>query len=174
MGIFKIDADQLGWVNGPEDDPYDYCLHGRVDVQVGTEIFGDFGTVSATALYLLKSLEEDKIMGQGIQMIPCCGHFLMANEDLSEVEILGCPNGIDWSVVHEGGWVKIILPSGKEERIGFLDYQAEAFRFADKIEAYYNSCKPKLFPEAEFDDFNQKGYTAFWREWHRRRNKGND
>lgn len=170
MGIFKIDADQLGWVNGPEDDPYDYCLHGRVTVQVGEETFDDFGTVSATALYLLKSLEEDKLIDQDIQMIPCCGHFLMADEDLSQVEIMGCPYGTDWSVIHEDGGVKIILPSGAEERIGFSDYQTEVFRFADKIEAYYHSCKPKLFPGAEVDDFELKGYTAFWNEWHRRRN----
>ena len=33
-------------------------------VQVGTNSFDDDGTVSATALYLLKSLKEDKIMAQ--------------------------------------------------------------------------------------------------------------
>ena len=90
MGTFKIDADQFQWINGPEDDPNDLCLHGHVMVQVGTNSFDDDGTVSATALYLLKSLKEDKIMNRyDIQMIPCCGHFLIANADRSEVTISG-------------------------------------------------------------------------------------
>jgi len=92
----------------------------------------------------------------------------MANEDLSEVTIMGCINGTNWSVIHDSGKIKIILPSGEEEEVDFHDYQAKVFRFADKIEAYYKSCKPKIMPE---DEFYQNGYTAFCNEWHRRRNE---
>lgn len=169
MGIFKIDADGLEWINGPEDDPNDYCLHGHVTVQVGTTVFDDYGTVSATALYLLKSLKEDRALkGNDVQMIPCCGHFLIPNDDLSEVQILGCNDGTDWSILHENNKVRIILPSGVEESVDFSDYKAEVFRFADKIEAYYKSCKPKIIPK---DEFHKNGYTAFWNEWHRRRDE---
>ncbi|MDE6259837.1 MAG: hypothetical protein K2M42_03090 [Oscillospiraceae bacterium] len=168
MGVFKIDADQFQWINGPEDDPNDLCLHGHVMVQVGANFFEDVGTVSATALYLLKSLEKDKIMSRyDIQMIPCCGHFLIANGDLSEVTISGCDTGTDWSILHSDGGIKIILPFGAEEQVAFPDYQAEVFRFADKIEAYYKACQPKVIPE---DEFSKNGYAAFWNEWHRRRN----
>ena len=169
MGTFKIDADQFQWINGPEDDPNDLCLHGHVMVQVGTNSFDDDGTVSATALYLLKSLKEDKIMNRyDIQMIPCCGHFLIANADRSEVTISSCDTGTDWSVIHSDGGIKIILPSGVEEQVDFADYKAEVFRFADKVEAYYKSCQPKVLPENEF---SKNGYIAFWNEWHRRRNE---
>lgn len=169
MGIFKIDADQFSWIEGPEDDPHDLCLHGHVMVQIGNHSFDDFGTVSATALYLLKSLTEDRMMNQDdIQMIPCCGFFWIPNADLSEVTIIGCDYGTDWSIIHCDGGVKITLPSGAEEQVDLSDYKAEVFRFVDKIEAYYNSCQPKIVPE---DEFSRNGYVAFWNEWHRRRNE---
>lgn len=172
MGIFKIDVDQFKWINGMKDDPYDLCLHGHVMVQVGIHFFEDVGTVSATALYLLKSLKEDKIMSRyDIQMIPCCGHFLIANADLTEVTISGCDIGTDWSILHNDGGIKIVLPSGVEEQVDFSDYKMEVFRFADKVEAYYKSCQPKIIPE---DNFSKNGYEAFWNEWHKRRNEQKD
>ena len=70
-----------------------------------------------------------------IQMVPCCGHFLIANKDLSEVTISGCDNGLDWSVVHENGGVKLALPSG-EEWVPLQEYQRAVIRFEDKVEAY--------------------------------------
>ncbi len=169
MGTFHIDADRFSWICGPEDDPDDLCLHGHVTVQIGDTILEDDGTVSATALYLLKTLTEDKVMDRNdIQMIPCCGFFLIANQDLSQVCISGCDNGTDWSTIHEGDRVRLILPSGQEETVELSEYREEVFRFADKIEAYYLSCKPKNIPKDEFD---RNGWTAFWNEWHRRRGK---
>ena len=104
MGTFKIDVDEFSWIGGAEDDPSDRCLHGRVTVQIGQTVLQDVGTVSATALYLLKSLSEDKLMNDSsIQMIPCCGFFMIANPGLTEVSIIGCDTGTDWSVIHEDG-----------------------------------------------------------------------
>ena len=141
MGIFKIRADDFSWITGKEDDPTDRCLHGHVTVQIGQTVLEDDGTVSATALYLLKSLTEDKIMNDScIQMIPCCGFFMLANPSLTEVTIIGCDSGTDWSVIHEDGRVKLVLESGETEYVDFADYQAEVFRFADSIENFYRSC----------------------------------
>ena len=71
MGIFKIKADKFEWIGGAADDPQDLCLHGHVTVQFGDTVLEDIGTVSATALYLLKTLTEDKVMAyHDIQMIP--------------------------------------------------------------------------------------------------------
>lgn len=167
MGVFKIDVDDFEWIGGVKDDPQDLCLHGRVTVRIGNTILEDTGTVSATALYLLKTLTEDKIMAyHDIQMIPCCGHFLIANQDLTEVQISGCDTGTDWSTVHEGENVKIILPSGQEEMISLTEYKEEVFHFADKVEAFYKDCTQKEIPSSEF---RRNGYIAFWNEWHRRR-----
>lgn len=166
MGTFKISVDRFSWICGPEDDPDDRCLHGHVAVQIGENVMEGDGTVSATALYLLKSLKEDKRMSpHSIQMVPCCGFFLIANEELSEVSIDGCDNGMDWSVVHEDAGVRLILPSGESELVSVQDYREEVVRFADKVERYYRSCLPKTIPENEFD---RNGYIAFWNEWYRR------
>ena len=167
MSKFKIEVDNFTWINGETDDPQDLCLHGHVTVQIGDTVLEDTGTVSATALYLLKTLTQDKVMAEyDIQMIPCCGHFLIANKDLTEVEILGCNTGTDWSTIHDGDCVKIVLPSGQTEIIELAEYRDEVFRFADKVEAYYQSCAPKILP---VDDFGRNGYIAFWNEWNRRR-----
>ncbi|MDE7477213.1 MAG: hypothetical protein K2M91_04555 [Lachnospiraceae bacterium] len=166
MSGFKIDGDHFAWINGEADDPKDLCLHGDVTAVIGDECFTDECTVSATALYLLKTLTEDHVIWEDNQMMPCCGHFIIPNDDLSEVTIVGCPNGIDWSVIHEGASVKLITESGKETVVPVKDYAKKVFRFADKVEAYYQLCSPKIISENEF---YQNGYTAFWNEWHRRR-----
>ena len=163
--MFKIDATDFEWIDGLEDDPDDLCLHGKVTAHIGNEILEDWGTVSSTALYLLKTLTRDHAAGTENQMIPCCGHFLIASEDLSEVEISGCPYGTDWTVEHIDGGVRIITESGKHTTVSMEQYRAEVFCFADKVESYYASCAPKR----PWDDFMQRGYTAFWNEWKRRR-----
>ena len=168
MSTFKIDVDNFEWIGGAKDDPQDLCLHGHVTVHIGNTVLDDTGTVSATALYLLKTLTEDKIMTEyDIQMIPCCGHSLLAKDDLTSVTILGCDTGTDWSTIHDGENVKIILPSGQEETITLTDYKEEVSRFADKVEAFYKSCTQKILPDDEID---RNGYIAFWNEWRKRRN----
>ena len=170
MGIFKIKADRFEWIGGAKDDPQDRCLHGHVTVQFGETVIEDCGTVSATALYLLKTLSEDKLMQPyDIQMIPCCGHFLIANQDLTEVQISGCDNGTDWSTIHEGDCVRFILPSGQEEVVSLREYQYEVLAFADSVKRFYDACTPKEIPT---DPFDRNGYMAFWNEWKRRYNEG--
>ena len=170
MGIFKIKADRFEWIGGVADDPQDLCLHGRVTVQFGDTVVEDTGTVSATALYLLKTLAEDKVMApHDIQMIPCCGHFLIANAELTEVQISGCDTGTDWSTIHEGDMVRLILPSGQEEVVALREYQYKVLDFAKSVKKFYDACTPKEIPKDEFD---RNGYTAFWNEWQRRYNDG--
>ena len=170
MGIFKIKADKFEWIGGAADDPQDRCLHGHVTVQFGDTVLEDTGTVSATALYLLKTLTEDKVMARhDIQMIPCCGHFLIANNELTEVQISGCDTGTDWSTIHEGNTVRLFLPSGQEEVVTLREYRYAVLDFADSVKRFYDACIPKEIPEDEFD---RNGYTAFWNEWQRRYNEG--
>lgn len=168
MLTFKIDANNFKWINGSEDDPKDLCLHGDAVSIIGEEIFKYSCTVSSTALYLLKTLTEDHIMGKDNQMLPCCGNTIIANKELSDVSICGCNNGIDWTVIHEGNTVKLITESGKETVVSMKDYEQEVFRFADRVEAFYKSCSPKILPD---DDFDRNGYIAFWNEWHQRRGR---
>ena len=169
MGTFKIDATDFVWINGEQDDPEDRCLHGHAAAVIGGRTLEYDCTVSAAALYLLKTLTEDHVRGKDNQLLPCCGFFLIANDDLTNVSIVGCDSGVDWSVLHEGDQVRLVLEDGTQEVVALEDYRDEVFRFADKVEAFYRACTPKKLPEDEFD---RNGYLAFWNEWRRRRGLG--
>ena len=169
MTNFNITADNFAWITGAADDPEDKCLHGHVTVTIGGKTFEANGTVSATALYLLKSLTEDHIPADhDLQMVPCCGHFYIASEDLMTVTILGCDTGLDWTIRHDGRTVLLTAPDGTEESVPYSDYLYKVCRFADKVERYYDQCSPKVIRDDEFD---RNGYTAFWNEWYRRYNE---
>lgn len=93
MRQFRIEAANLHWIDDPVNDPDDLCLHGDAVAYIGDrKLEYQECTVSAAALYLLKTLTENHIINQDNQMIPCCGHFLMANDDQTEVTIVGCPS----------------------------------------------------------------------------------
>lgn len=165
--MFAIDVDHLSWINDNADDAQDLCAHGHATAYIGNEKFEYDATVSATALLLLKSLSENHIMDVEEQMMPCCGFSIYARDNiLDTVDIIGCPNGIDWSVIHEGNDIKIVTASGKETIVEKAEYQQIVFNFADKVEAFYKRCSAKILPE---DAIDRDGYIAFWNEWHRRR-----
>ena len=169
--MFHISADNLHWIDGTEDDIDDLCLHGHATARIGNEIFEfDDATVSATGLYLLKSLTCDHIMGKEIQMLPCCGHNIYANETMDKVDIWGCDHGIDWTVLHSGRIVELITISGRHTFLPLAIYQNEVWQFADKIEAFYQRCSGKILPS---DQTDRDGYLTFWKEWHRRRGQHN-
>ena len=168
MEPFSLDAGAFCWINGETDDPEDLCLHGHAAARIAGETVEFDCAVSAAALYLLKSLTEDHILGQGEQFFPCCGFFCVADEAGENVEIVGCDNGADWTLRHEGENVRLILPDGKEQVVPLADYRAQVFAFADKVEGYYRRCAPKVLPE---DEFGRRGFLAFWREWRRRRGR---
>lgn len=164
--MFRITADNLGWIDGRKDNCEDLCLHGHAVVCIGERKLEYEAALSAAALYLLKSLTENHILNQDNQMLPCCGFFLIADDKLENVVISGCPNGIDWSVIHDGENVRLILEDGSETVVPFDEYKKQVFEFADKIEDFYKSSLPRNLPKDEFD---RNGYIAFWNEWHRRR-----
>lgn len=167
MGKFLIDATSLCWIDGSVDNADDLCLHGHATAYIGNERLEFDATVSATALYLLKTLTEEHIIHEDNQMLPCCGHFYIPDENLENVAIIGCDSGIDWTVKHSGKNVILILDSGAETTVPLEEYKREVYQFADKIENYYKLCSPKNMPS---DEFTRNGYIAFWNEWHRRRN----
>ena len=160
--MFSIEVSNLHWMEGPKQAE-DLCLHGNVVAVIGDEVLKyDNATVSSTALYLLKSVKENHKIYESNQMLPCCGFFMIANETLSKVDICGCPNGVDWSVLHENDDVILITEAGKRTVIPIDEYRKTVFAFADLIESFYKSAEDKIIPEDEFD---LNGYVAFWNEW---------
>lgn len=168
---FSILYEDFGWINGDKDAPEDLCLHGMVHVLIGAEGFAYPCCASASALRMLKTLTEDhEVTNTGEQMLPCCGHFMLAGEARDIVYIFGCDNGIDWTVQHEDGGVRLITATGRQVLIDKMLYRKEVLRFVDAVEAFYKSCSPKILPESEID---RDGYLAFWNEWNRRKKEAN-
>ena len=164
--MFEIHATDLHWLPGG-DETEDLCLHGHAIAIIGDERLEYDATVSATALYLLKSIREDHVCGAGLQMLPCCGHFLIADDTLSHVEIVGCNSGVDWSVLHEGDSVRLVTESRKSTLVPIAEYREAVLAFADEIEQFYAASKRKKIPS---DTFERNGYLAFWKEWETLRN----
>lgn len=164
---FSINATNFKW-SDKIDETEDLCLHGHAVVHIGEKKLEYDATISATALYLLKTLTENHIINTDNQLLPCCGFSMFPNDTLDNVVIAGCDNGIDWSVIHDGDTVILELEDGTRENISIKKYKQEVFKFADKVEAFYKSCSPKKIPD---DKIDRNGYIAFWNEWHRRRNQ---
>jgi hypothetical protein len=164
---FDIQILDLHWIKN-EDDPTDLCAHGHVKVKIANEIIASKDSldiaVSSTALYLMRSIENDYKKGDfSSQLLPCCGHFFMASEIANFVTIIGCPNGIDWTIIHKDDLtIKHISESGQEATIDKESYKKLVFKFADQVEAFYKESIPKIIPTDEFD---KNGYLAFWNEW---------
>lgn len=163
---FEIEILDLHWIDN-EDNPNDLCAHGHVFVKIGNEVIADKDspafTVSSTALYLMRTIQENyKKDDYASQLLPCCGHFFMADSD-DHVSIIGCGSGIDWEILHvPNNKVKHISESGQEITIDKEEYKKKVFDFADEVEQFYKISSSKVIPE---DDFDKNGYLTFWKEW---------
>jgi hypothetical protein len=170
--FFRIDVSQHQWVKNLGDDPEDLCSHGLVFAQIGSEVICDYDsgalTTSAAALHLMRTLYKDYTPGDfSGQLLPCCGFFITFDENGPDVQIHGCPNGIDWTITHlEDGTVKHVTATGTEAIIAFNIYRNDVMAFADAVEQFYKRSQPKVLPD---DKLDVEGYMAFWNEWHRLR-----
>jgi len=163
---FELKILDLHWIDH-EDNPNDLCAHGHVFLQIGNEVISDKAstafTVSSTALYLMRTIQDDyKKEDYASQLLPCCGHFFIADSD-NHVSIIGCGSGIDWEILRlPNNKVKHISESGQEITINIEEYKKKVFDFADEVERFYKTSTVKVIPE---DDFDRNGYLTFWKEW---------
>lgn len=172
---FELKILDLHWIQN-EDDPTDLCVHGHVFVKIGEEIIANENTfdiaLSSTALYLLRTIKDNyKEDDFGSQLLPCCGHFFIADENDDYVIICGCPSGLDWTIIHtDDNKITHTTDSGQTATIDEEAYRKIVLDFADQIESFYKTSLPKTIPT---DDFDRKGYLAFWKEWRSLRDQWN-
>ncbi|MNK22883.1 hypothetical protein D3C87_411650 [compost metagenome] len=169
--VFELRIIDLHWIND-ECAVSDLCAHGHVYLKIGNEIVCDKETldvtVSATALYLMRTLSSNYKEGDyDNQLLPCCGHFYFSTA-VDEVYIGGCPSGIDWTIEHLDGNVKHTTKNNEICSVAFEDYKTAVLAFADIVAGFYNDSEPKELP---IDEFDARGYEAFWNEWNNLRNK---
>ena len=163
---------KMHWIQGAADDPIDLCAHGDVAFRIGDNVLLDTNgknlTVSAAALYLLRTLSvpHTQTAPVGDHLFPCCGFAMWDTPDQEDVAIIGCADGEDFEVLHEidGSGVVIRAATGGEWRVGWPEWRAAVFRFADDVSEFYAACSPKQ-PSAE----DAAGFLKFKAEWQRRR-----
>jgi hypothetical protein len=172
---FQLEIKKLFWRGEPHEHDRDLCLHGNVFVKIGDTVLDcglDEGVmegwaVSAGAYRMLKSLyknHSNHTQDSTNQLLPCCGHFMCFDEK-GELDIGGCNNGVDWSVVRENGNVTLTAKNKNEEHtqvtIPFEEYREIIFKFADEVKAFYDKSEPK-FPQ---DELEIKTYVRFWEDF---------
>ena len=169
---FEIKIINLHWINETNEDPNDLCLHGNVFVKIGNKIIDDgvanLWTVSSGAYRMLETLyrnhnDSDECYEE--HLLPCCGHFMFVDEKTDKLIICGCPNGIDWTVIHENNMVKLVEDESTQIIMPFEEYKNAVFNFADKVKMFYDKCLPK-HPNPE----DAKAYQRFWLDWEKFRN----
>lgn len=167
--FFELRVLRHHWIKDEGDDPADLCSHGTVFLRIGSDIVCDENTfditTSSAAIHLMRTLKDDYIPGKyAAQLLPCCGHFIVTDDDLDYANICGCPSGVDWNVTHlKSGFIKLETEKGTTFLVPFNDYKAQVLAFADSVEQFYKKSAAKIIPE---DDFDRNGYTALWNEWH--------
>jgi hypothetical protein len=166
---FEIKLLNIHWLNDAAEDIQggDLCAHSDVYLRIGDEILSDKGTgpwtVSATGLYLLRTLTQNYTPSMWSNfLLPCCGHFFVKEKE-EPVAIIGCDIGVDWTITHEeDNNVRHVSEKGSVATISESDYRAMIFDFTGKIEDFYARSRGQIFEEK----YQKEGYEAFWAEWH--------
>jgi len=92
----------------------------------------------------------------------------MFQDERDKITIMGCSNGIDWSVTHEGGMVRLITGANTQVTIPLAEYKNIIFAFADTITSFYETCSPKT-PITEAYECN--AHQIFWSNWEKWRDE---
>ena len=175
---FEILITRQGWL-GENDPDLDYdparvdlCSHGGIRLTVGGQVitFGEdddeYG-ISESALALLRTLESDHSPEQRVAerlIFHGCGAILM----------MGCPVGIDWSVSHVGGQVRIddvvrydtvdeteaVRFPGVAVELSEDEYRLQVVAFAERAKEPFEGIAKELA-----DDFERQQYEEFWEEF---------
>jgi hypothetical protein len=119
------------------------CAHGDIGFLIGDDVLLDTNgkdlTVSAAALYLLRTLSvpHTKTTPVGDHLFPCRGFAMWDIPGQEDVALCGCPNGEDFEILHEtdGESILIRAADGREWMVGWPEWRAAVFAFADRVSA---------------------------------------
>lgn len=161
---------RLHWIKDDgNDDPTDLCAHSPVWLNMDGETLvapadGD-ATVSAAAVYLLRTLEQDHTQENpvGDHLFPCCGHAMYDTGD-DDVVICGCPNGSNFDVMHFGRSIWISTKDGRSYIVRTDEWRLAVTQFSDAVRQFYDTSLRK----APADDEASAGFAKMMAEWSRR------
>ncbi len=146
-----------------EEKRYDLCLHGKATLRVNGHTFADGieCCISASALRFLRSLSSDHKTGEEEFLFPCCANMMIPSDDGKTVTVIGCPNGIDFSVLHNENFIILVLPGVEQVPIGLSEYKTAVLCYAKTIIDFMQNSPERIFK----DDFEKAGYEAFLTEF---------
>ena len=166
--MLTLEVVNLHWVDGAVDDPFDLCAHGTVRLRVGEHQLPALEaldcTVSAAAIYLLRTLARPHHRGGDEDLFPCCGFAMFEVPGNEDVMIQGCPDGVDLDVMPEGAHVALGMPDGSVHLVDADAWREAVLAFADRVADFYRRSSPKRPPADE-----AAGFSRLQREWERRR-----
>lgn len=166
---FEINILRQHWIKDDgKIDLSDLCSHGELFIKIGNSILSNSEdgswTLTACGLFLMRSLGQNCDIDEfDNYMAPCCGHFLIPDDEKNYVKIDGCNSGVDWKTEHENGFVRITSEKGDVAELPFEDYKKIVSTFICQVEDFYGDPKIKKLPKEKFD---QDGFNQFWTEWH--------
>jgi hypothetical protein len=175
---FGILITRQGWLGANDPDlgydpaPVDLCSHGGIRLTIGGQLIAlgedddEYG-ISESALALLRTLESDHSPGQRVAerlVFHGCGNILM----------MGCPVGIDWSVSHVDGQVRIadvvrydtvdeteaVRFPGVATELTEDEYRLHVVAFAERAKDPFEGIAKEFA-----DTFEQQQYEEFWEEF---------
>ena len=168
--LFEIEIVQQGWL--PGDGQSDLCTHGQLRLRVGgqditTGAADETYGISQSALALLRTVERGHSRVRPVAerlVFHGCGLILM----------MGCPIGIDWSVEHSGGGVRLsdivrydsvseaeaVLFPNLAVELPERAYRLQIAEFARRAKEPFVSAQ-----KAFSDDYDRQQYKEFWAEY---------
>jgi len=175
---FEILITRQGWLGENDPDlgydpaPVDLCSHGGIRLTIGGQVIAlgedddEYG-ISESALALLRTLQSDHSPERSVAdrlIFHGCGNILM----------MGCPVGIDWSVSHVDGQVRIddvvrydtvdeseaIRFPGVAAELSESEYRLRVVAFAEGAKELFEGIAKEFA-----DDFEQQQYEEFWEEF---------
>jgi hypothetical protein len=170
--MIKLLVQGFQWVKGPEDDPNDQCAHGRVLFKINDTEFvkpqDGVWTVSASALYLLRTLSEnhsvEDSVAEGNFLFPCCAFTVWLSGTRFPVMSLGCNNGVNLEILHQGEMITVRSAAGSE-KVPKSEWVTAVLDFASSVRGFYRASQLKVPIE---DEYESQGWAAFWKEWDER------
>jgi hypothetical protein len=129
-------------------------------LSVGTTGFGQNHlfdiTVSAAALFLLRTLSDDHTSEEpvthGNQLFPCCGFNVYPADGRFPAPIDGCPRGFDLDVVHSDGFVTIRDREGAAAVVAEAEWAAAVLGFVASVQAFHDASQRRLVVSERDDD----------------------